>query len=262
MTSNGTPFALLGGMKAYPLLLLLVLNAFTTAVLAEDQDVNTTAAYQCTNCIDWCQTSYPGDAAVLDACFRGCTSNYANCTAPAITQGNSNMEYRGVTAVAQPEVTNTVAGLPTATNETGSTGTWEQQIPPPTGGMPPQDQPHCGTGQWWNPTPSKATQRQMEKLNKAQSKYVESISRRTDLNFQLMAAVSSGDQKEVVKTQRQILSNEKEILQREQRVVKLQQELTLKGIPYENYQSNPEAQPNRQTAWGVINYDPYAVRVQ
>lgn len=247
-------------MKAYSLLLLLVLNAFSTAALAEDQDVNTTAAYQCTNCIDWCQTSYPGDAAVLDACFRGCTSNYANCTAPAITQGNSNMEYRGVTAVAQPEPTPDIAGLPTATSDgvsaAGTNGTWEEPMPPP-------QQPHCGTGQWWNWKPSKSAQRKMEQLNQAESKYAEALARRTDLNFQLVTAVSSGNQKEVVKIQRQVLSNEKEILSSGQRVAKLQAELSNMGIPYANYyHGNPEAQPGQQTAWGVINYDPYAVGVQ
>ncbi|GEM_PF-4203294 len=245
-------------MKAYSLLLLLVLNAFSTAAFAEDQDVNTTVAYQCTNCIDWCQTSYPGDAAVLDACYRGCTSNYANCTAPAITQGNSNMEYRGVTAVAQPEVTTEVAGLPTATNETTNpnpNGQSEEQLPPNT----PQTQPHCGNGQWWNSTPSKAAQRKMDQLSQAESKYAEALARRTDLNFQLVSAVSSGNQKEVVKIQRQILSNEKDLLLRGQKVAKLQTELTQMGVPYANYRGNP--QPER-TAWGVINYDPYAVAIQ
>lgn len=245
-------------MKAYPLLLLLVLNAFTTAALAEDQDVNTTAAYQCTNCIDWCQTSYPGDAAVLDACFRGCTSNYANCTAPTITQGNSNMEYRGVTAVAQPAATE-IAGLPTATNA-GTTATSEEPIPPPH--PTPENQPHCGTGQWWNSTPSKAAQRKMEQLHRAEMKYAEALTRRTDLNFQLVAAVSSENQKEVVKIQRQILNNERDILSRGQRVTRLQAELTQMGVPYANYRGNPEPQPYPQTAWGVINYDPYAVGVR
>lgn len=250
-------------MKAYSLILLLVLSAFNTNALAEDQDVNTTAAYQCTNCIDWCQTSYAGDAAVLDACFRGCTSNYANCTAPAITQGNSNMEYRGVTAVAQPQrepAPYDIAGLPTATNEPLDTPTAN-----PASEIPPHNQPHCGTGQWWNSTPSKAAQRKMEQLRQAEAKYNEALARRTDLNFQLVAAVAAGNQKEVVKIQRQILSVEKEILSRGQRVAKLQSDLTQMGVPYANYyRGNPEAQPGQQTAWGVINsnYDPYAISVQ
>jgi hypothetical protein len=247
-------------MKAYSLLLLLVLSAFNTTALAEDQDVNTTAAYQCTNCTNWCQTSYPGDAAVLDACFRGCTSNYANCTAPAITQGNSNMEYRGVTAVAQPEpAASDIAGLPTATNEPGNTPTSN-----PTSETPPQSQPHSGTGQWWNWTPSKAAQRKMEHLRQADSKYAESLDRRTQLNFELVTALSSGNQKEVDKIQRQILSNEKEILSRGQRVAKLQADLTQMGVPYANYyHGNPEAQPGQQTAWGTFGaFDPFAVGVR
>jgi hypothetical protein len=231
-------------MKAYSLLLLLALNAFSTAALAEDQDVNTTAAYQCTNCIDWCQTSYPGDAAVLDACFRGCTSNYANCAAPAITQGNSSMEYRGVTAVAQPEVTTEVAGLPTATTETGATET-------------PQNQPHCGTGQWWNSTPSKAAQRKMKHLNRAQSKFDEAMAWRTDLNFQLVAAISAGNQREVVKIQRQIFTNEKDILQRGHTVTRLQEELTQMGVPYANYRGYYGSYPQGQN-----NFDPYAMAIR
>lgn len=169
------------------------------------------------------------------------------------------MEYRGVTAVAQPEVTTEVAGLPTATNETTNpnpAGQGEEQIPPY-----PQSQAHCGNGQWWNSTPSKAAQRKMEQLSQAQSKYAEALARRTDLNFQLVTAISSGNQKEVVKIQRQILSNEKDILHRGQKVAKIQTELTQMGVPYANYQGNYESQPER-TAWGVINYDPYAVAIQ
>jgi hypothetical protein len=85
-------------MKAYSLLLLLVLSAFNTTALAEDQDVNTTAAYQCTNCTNWCQTSYPGDAAVLMP-----ASEAAHRITPiAPRDHHQTMKCRMTTAVAQP----------------------------------------------------------------------------------------------------------------------------------------------------------------